>query len=120
MPVLQGYDPADYVSHIRQYGDRLARGAWVGVGSVCKRNGNKAAIEAVLWTIKKERPDLRLHGFGLKSTALGSSLVARLLHSADSMAWSFAARMTGRNGNDWREAARWIAPGGLNLASGSA
>lgn len=113
MPVLQGYAPQDYVSHIRQYGERLKSGAWVGVGSVCKRNGDRRAIEAVLYAIHRERPDLRLHGFGLKSTAFGSSLVTRLLHSADSMAWSFAARISGRNGNDWREAATWIAPGEL-------
>lgn len=121
LPVLQGYAPQDYVAHIRQYGDRLAVGAWVGVGSVCKRNGNPSAIAAVLWSIKQERPDLRLHGFGLKQTALGSSLVVRMLHSADSMAWSFAARAARhagdltRNANDWREAARWISGGDLLL-----
>jgi hypothetical protein len=107
IPVLQGYAPQDYVSHIRQYGDRLTPGIWVGVGSVCKRNGNVSAIEEVLLAIKRERPDLRLHGFGLKSTALRSGLVHDLLESADSMAWSFAARIAGRNGNDWNEAKRW-------------
>ncbi|MGR0183180.1 deazapurine DNA modification protein DpdA family protein [Azospirillum aestuarii] len=104
MPVLQGYAPEDYVRHIRMYGDRLQPGMWVGVGSVCKRNGNPAAIEDVLLAIKRERPDLLLHGFGLKTTALGSGLVRDLLYTADSMAWSFAARKQGRNANDWREA----------------
>jgi len=108
MPVLQGYAPADYVRHLDAYGDRLAQGAWVGVGSVCKRNGDPVAIEQVLLTIKAERPDLRLHGFGLKSTALGSALVFDSLHSADSMAWSFAARRKGGNPNCRKEAARWL------------
>ncbi|MBK8688982.1 MAG: hypothetical protein IPN24_11255 [Betaproteobacteria bacterium] len=108
MPVLQGYQPQEYVAHIRQYGARLTPGMWVGVGSVCKRNGNVSAIEEVLTTIHRERPDLRLHGFGLKSTALRSGLVVDLLHSADSMAWSFAARKQGRNAHDWREAARFV------------
>lgn len=107
MPVLQGYAPADYVSHIRQYGDRLQPGMWVGVGSVCKRNGDVGAIEAVLLAIKRERPDLRLHGFGVKTTALGSRLVRELLYTADSMAWSFAARKQGRNANDVKEAIRF-------------
>lgn len=107
IPVLQGYAPADYVLHVRQYGERLAHGAWVGVGSVCKRNGDPRSIEAVLLAIKSERPDLRLHGFGLKTTALASGLVRELLYTADSMAWSFSARKQGRNGNDWREAKRW-------------
>ncbi len=113
LPVLQAYEPSGYVSHVRQYGDRLAHGAWVGVGSICKRNGDPKAIERVLLAIKTERPDLRLHGFGLKSTALGSGLVRELLHTADSMAWSFAARTARHHGdktrsaNDWREAKRW-------------
>lgn len=107
LPVLQGYEPAEYVEHVRLYGDRLAFGAWVGVGSICKRNGDPSAIFRVLYAIKQERPDLRLHGFGLKTTALASPFITDLLHTADSMAWSFAARKAGRNGNDWREAMRW-------------
>lgn len=108
MPVLQGYSPESYVSHIRQYGSRLTYRMWVGVGSVCKRNSNVSAIEAVLLAIKRERPDLFLHGFGVKSTALKSDLVRQLLHSADSMAWSWAARRGGRNSNDPNEAKRWL------------
>ncbi|QOR55260.1 MAG: hypothetical protein SHS37scaffold220_29 [Phage 67_12] len=107
MPVLQGYAPADYVRHLDAYGERLAHGAWVGVGSVCKRNGDPRAIAAVLHAIHAARPDLRLHGFGLKTTALADPLVRSLLHTADSMAWSFSARKQGRNANDWREAVRW-------------
>jgi hypothetical protein len=108
MPVLQGYTAGSYRDHLQGYGARLAPGAWVGVGSVCKRNGNPRAIEEVLLAIKRERPDLRLHGFGLKKTALGSPLVWELLETADSMAWSYAARRNGRNGNDRREADAYV------------
>jgi hypothetical protein len=104
MPVLQGYDPQDYVNHVKAYGKRLKHGAWVGVGSVCKRNNNPKSIEAVLLAIHRTRPDLRLHGFGVKTTGLGSSIVSSLLETADSMAWSYGARVQGRSGNDWREA----------------
>jgi hypothetical protein len=104
MPVLQGYAAADYVEHLRQYGTRLASRAWVGVGSVCKRNANPNAVETILLAIKSERPDLRLHGFGVKVTALGRQLVRDLLFSADSMAWSYAARYEGRDANDPGEA----------------
>jgi len=107
LPVLQGYAPDDYVAHLSMYGERLAVGAWVGVGSVCKRNGDPQAVAAVLVAIKRARPDLLLHGFGLKTTALAHPLVRSLLHTADSMAWSFHARRQGRNANDWREAVRW-------------
>lgn len=104
MPVLQGFAPQDYVNHIRMYGDRLKPGMWVGVGSVCKRQGDPRSIIAVLQAIASERPDLELHGFGVKKTALMHPGVRELLATADSMAWSFAARKQGRNANDWREA----------------
>lgn len=107
MPVLQGYSPQSYLHHIELYGDRLCAGAYVGIGSLCRRNGNAFKIEDVLLPIKRKRPDLRLHGFGLKTTALGSGVVRNCLFSADSMAWSFAARYEGRNANDWREAKKF-------------
>lgn len=109
LPVLQGYAPADYVRHVHAYGDRLAEGMWVGVGSVCKRNGSPEKIVAVLKAIKSIRPDLLLHGFGVKITALMHDGVRRLLSTADSMAWSFAARKQGRDPNSWEEAARFCA-----------
>jgi len=109
MPVLQGYDPAEYADHVRQYGDRLTPGMWVGVGSVCKRNRNPGSVVAVLEAIHAVRPDLRLHGFGVKITALRNQRVRELFHSADSMAWSFAARIEGRNAHDIGEAIRYAA-----------
>lgn len=63
MPVLQGFEVEDYLRHIEMYGDRLTPGMWVGVGSVCKRQGDASVIEALLLAIKEVRPDLRLHGF---------------------------------------------------------
>lgn len=105
IPVLQGYSPADYVRHLHAYGDRLRPGMWVGVGSVCKRNGAPDRIVEVAHPIKALRPDLRLHGFGVKSTALEHPGVRELFDTTDSMAWSAAARKQGRNANDWREAA---------------
>lgn len=107
LPVLQGYRPEEYVDHVRSYGARLTSGMWVGVGSVCKRNAAPERILDVLIAIKTERPDLRLHGFGLKTTALANGTIRALLESADSMAWSFAARRNGGNANDWRNARRF-------------
>jgi hypothetical protein len=109
MPVLQGFAPSDYVAHVHQYGERLTFGMWVGVGSVCKRQGDPRAIVAVLQAIRSVRPDLRLHGFGVKKTSLLHPGVREYLYSADSMAWSFAARKQGRNANDWNEAATFVA-----------
>ena len=107
MPVLQGYKVNDYLNHIEMYGPLLKTGMWVGVGSICKRNSSIGQIEEILSAIKSKRPDLKLHGFGLKRTALSSAMVRDLLQTADSMAWSFAARRNGRNPNDYREALRF-------------
>ena len=106
MPTLQGYEPAEYVECLRMYeaAGALPHGALCGVGSVCKRNSKPAAIREVLAAIRQARPDLRLHGFGLKVTALEDSEIRDALESSDSMAWSLAARYEGRDGNDWREA----------------
>jgi hypothetical protein len=56
MPVLQGYRPGDYHRHLLSYGDRLHPGMRVGVGSVCKRNGNPDAIAEILTLIRRARP----------------------------------------------------------------
>ena len=58
MPVLQGYSPRSYAAHLDSYGELLTPGQWVGVGSVCKRNGNPDQIEDILLAIKAQRPDL--------------------------------------------------------------
>lgn len=92
MPVLQGYKVSDYLSHIQQYGDTLKLEQWTGVGSVCKRNGNPSEIADILRSIKLIRPDLRLHGFGLKQLALENKSVRECLYSCDSMAWSYPSR----------------------------
>jgi len=86
MPVLQGWTSQEYVQHLHDYGDRLSKNAWVGVGSVCKRQGNSHAIAAILKAILSARPDLRLHGFGVKKTSLQYPPVWQMLYSADSAA----------------------------------
>ena len=107
MPVLQGQESADYVRHLTQLNRELYEGQWVGVGSVCKRQGSPDKIAAILSAILTVRPDLKLHGFGVKQTALESYTVRSLLHSVDSMAWSYAARRQGRDANSIAEAIRW-------------
>ena len=97
MPVLQGQEPQDYIAHIEMYGAILKPGTWTGVGSVCKRK-DESSIREVLRAIKAVRPDLKLHGFGLKTSALRCAEVWDTLYSADSMAWSYRERMKRRDG----------------------
>ena len=90
IPVVQGWRLRDYVACIDRYaaaGIDLASMPLVGLGSVCRRQatGEIGAIAAEL-----AAAGLRLHGFGVKR--LGLSRYADNLESADSLAWSYAAR----------------------------
>lgn len=109
MPVLQGYSSEEYVRHLRMYGKRLPKDAWVGVGSVCKRNTDPEQIANVLRAVLAMRPDLRLHGFGVKTSSLRSHAVCSRLYSVDSYAWSIAARWARvKNRNDPALAQQWL------------
>lgn len=91
IPVLQGWHADDYLRHAEMYleaGVDLTAEPTVGIGSVCRRAGTREAEHIILAL----RP-LKLHGFGLKATALGR--FGYLLASADSMAWSFTGRRNG-------------------------
>ena len=90
IPVLQGWRLADYLHCIRLYesaGVVLARLPLTGLGSVCRR---QSTAEIAVIVAALARRGLRLHGFGVKTGGL--HLYGHLLTSADSMAWSYAAR----------------------------
>ena len=92
VPVLQGYTLPQYMACWDLYeahGVRLEDYPVTPVGSVCRRQRSEE-IATVLSEIKQRGPGLRLHGFGVKT--LGLARYAHLLHSADSMAWSEAAK----------------------------
>ena len=108
MPVIQGWEPRDYARHTEDMSPDLAENAWAGVGSVCKRQGRPREISAVLTAILTVRPDLRLHGFGVKTTALSHADISERLHSADSMAWSYdGRRMNPPRNNDINHCLDW-------------
>ena len=100
MPVLQGYETEEYINHLKMYDDLIQPYTWVGVGSVCKRNSKPEAVAVILDKIKQKRPDLKLHGFGIKKTCLQDSFIYDRLFSSDSMAWSFDARYQGKKAHD--------------------
>jgi len=109
MPVLQGYKPSEYLEHLEMYHEQglLNVGMRVGIGSVCKRNSDVQQIEDLLEIVKAACGGMKLHGFGLKTTALSSRKVWESLYSADSMAWSLAARFSGENQNLWWNAKKF-------------
>lgn len=94
MPVLQGWEIDEYLDHYEQYraaGVDLHAAPRVGVGSVCRRQASRQAMDlfAALGPL-----DLRLHGFGLKQGFFRHAFAAGLA-SCDSMAWSYRARRRG-------------------------
>lgn len=89
-PVVQGYKVDEYMNHLDMYdkaGIDLYSMPIVGVGSICRRQHTSEA-EMILNTLASF--GLRIHAFGFK--LLGLDRVANVITSADSMAWSFAAR----------------------------
>ncbi len=125
-PTLQGYAPADYERCAQMFADAgidLAAEPVVGVGSVCRRD-TPAQIEVVLRTVAGL--GVAVHGFGVKTEGL--TRAGHLLASADSLAWSYAARRetgrivrccTGPSGcrNCPAEALRWRTATLANLAN---
>ncbi len=97
--MLQGWSTQDYLRCVGYYdesGVDLTGEPLVGVGSVCRRQHSREVRDIVA-----ALRGLRLHGFGMKLTGLRNC--AESLVSADSLAWSWAARAAGRRG--------WRAPG---------
>lgn len=110
MPVIQGFEADDYKAHTDALSQHLPNGAWVGVGSICKRNARPDSISAILTAILSVRPDLLLHGFGVKTTALRRADIMERFHSVDSMAWSAAGRrMNPSRANSLSWAIAWTA-----------
>lgn len=91
VPVLQGWHHDDYLNHAYLYqrygGIDLATLPLVGIGSVCRRQHTGMAEDLIR---ELHGMGIKVHGFGFKLDGLRRT--ARYLESADSLAWSFAAR----------------------------
>lgn len=97
IPVLQGWEVDDYHRHVEQYaaaGIDLRAERVVGIGSVCRRQAT-GAIAGVFDSLMSEH-GMSMHGFGVKSAGLAQ--YADALTSADSLAWSYAARQDALRG----------------------
>jgi hypothetical protein len=97
LPVLQGWVPDDY-QRSAEMADLMLGGRWpklVGIGSVCRRNLHGAdGVSAILGALDRVLPPgVKVHLFGVKSAALAAIAQNHRVHSSDSMAWDFAARM---------------------------
>lgn len=96
VPVLQGWELADYHAHADAYiaaGVDLTSVPVVGIGSVCRRQAT-GQIAGIFDSLRER--GLQMHGFGVKSAGLG--MYADSLKSADSLAWSYGARQDALRG----------------------
>jgi hypothetical protein len=91
IPALQGWEPDDYLRHRDMYdqaGIDLTKCDRVGMGTFCRR----ASLQPVHNLVHKLHQDgIRMHGFGVKQDGL--PIMGPDLTSADSLAWSLAARL---------------------------
>lgn len=103
-PVLQGWSVSQYHDHVELYdkhGIDVVREPVVGLGSVCRRS-NTTSLWRIVTDIVLGYPGIRLHGFGFKTTALRHEIdwpmvpIWSRIASADSLAWSLAARKESR------------------------
>jgi hypothetical protein len=93
MPVLQGWEPEDYLRCADMYdeaGVRLEDYPLVGLGSVCRRNTPSEFMRVLEGVIPRLTPWLALHSFGMKT--MGLELAGHLMTTADSASWSYTAR----------------------------
>lgn len=96
IPVLQGWELADYHDHADAYaaaGVDLENQPVVGIGSVCRRQAT-GQIAGIFDSLQAR--GLHMHGFGVKTAGL--AMYADTLTSADSLAWSYGARQDARAG----------------------
>ena len=95
MPVIQGRRPTDYERCVDALWGSLRPGAVVGVGSMCRReiHGPEGLI-AVIDHLDQILPaGIRLHGFGVKGSALPFLLpFQHRIASIDSQAYGISAR----------------------------
>lgn len=92
VPVLQGWHPRDYIDCLDLFRDAGLIKGYMAIGSICRR-GQVGQIERIITALRQELPGhVKLHGFGLKYTALRERSIWQYLHSVDTGAWDYEAR----------------------------
>lgn len=92
IPVIQGWDAADYLDCIDAFQDQGLMSNYMAIGSVCRRTEVRN-IRKIIITIRDAIPkSTKLHGFGIKLTAVKDLAIYNALYSVDSGAWDYQAR----------------------------
>lgn len=107
--VIQGWSKQDYIEHIDMLKEHDMMLPYMGIGSVCRRRADKKII-GIIRTIRKEAPNIKLHGFGVKTSLLKHPITYDCLDSVDSMAWCFAGWVSKRGGGNLFKTPCWVHP----------
>jgi hypothetical protein len=92
VPVLQGWRREDYLHCIDLFNEAGLMGDYMAIGSVCRRTAVENIREVIVAVRDNVPAWVRLHGFGVKLTALRDLAIWNALYSVDSGAWDFEAR----------------------------
>jgi len=92
IPVIQGWSVEDYQLCIDLFRERGLITDYMAIGSVCRRTSIKN-IRDIIVSVRDNLPaKTKLHGFGVKLTALKDLAIWNALYSVDSGAWDYVAR----------------------------
>lgn len=90
--VVQGWSLDDYLYCLDEFRSAGLIRNYMAIGSICRR-GQLNTISKIITTLRQELPGwVKLHGFGLKITALENKAVWDSLYSIDTGAWDYNAR----------------------------
>ncbi len=92
IPVIQGWEIEEYLFCLDEFREHGLISEYMAIGSLCRRNAT-TQIRKIILTVRDELKDsIKLHGFGVKLSALKNKAVWDALYSVDSAAWDFDAR----------------------------
>ena len=89
--VVQGWTVQDYLENIDRIKDQGLLTERLGIGSVCRRGQNREIARIIRAIHNNVPPWVKLHGFGIKVSALKYTDAKFNLYSADSMSWAIEA-----------------------------
>lgn len=102
--VIQGKDTSDYLKCIEMFEDHNLITPYIGIGTLCGRSANEV-IKKVVKTVREQLPNKKIHGFGIKKSALKIGEIFRKLDSADSQAYEYneqhSSRISGNKKKSW-------------------
>lgn len=96
--VLQGWEVEDYLTCIDLFRDHGLITDEIAIGTLCGR-ANTDVIRNTAWRIARNLPGrCKIHGFGVKTAALGEPDVLRIFDSVDTAAWDIILRQATKDG----------------------